>query len=89
MEKERFLKSLIDNYNDSRSKSFYCIASQLILLGKLRKVVGNVETKITGSRGSGTVFFGNCNLRCLYCQNYPISQNWERLGKILNIPSLS
>jgi len=36
------------------------------------------EPAISGSRGSGTVFFGNCNMRCVYCQNYQISQNWER-----------
>jgi putative pyruvate formate lyase activating enzyme len=36
------------------------------------------EPALSGSRGSGTVFFGNCNLRCLYCQNYQISQNWQR-----------
>ena len=33
------------------------------------------EPVISGRRGSGTVFFGNCNLRCVYCQNYEISQN--------------
>ena len=32
------------------------------------------EPPISGSKGSGTVFFSNCNLRCVYCQNYPISQ---------------
>jgi len=32
------------------------------------------EPVVSGSRGSGTVFFGNCNLRCVYCQNYQISQ---------------
>ncbi len=32
------------------------------------------EPPLSGTRGSGTVFFANCNLRCLYCQNYPISQ---------------
>lgn len=36
------------------------------------------EPAISGSRGSGTVFFGNCNMRCVYCQNYQISQNWRR-----------
>jgi len=37
------------------------------------------EPAISGNRGSGTVFFGNCNMRCVYCQNYQISQNWEKL----------
>jgi putative pyruvate formate lyase activating enzyme len=36
------------------------------------------EPVLSGSRGSGTVFFGNCNMRCLYCQNYQISQNWKQ-----------
>ena len=31
------------------------------------------ETQISGSRGSGTIFFTNCNLLCSFCQNYDIS----------------
>lgn len=32
------------------------------------------EYPISGWRGSGTIFFTHCNLRCQYCQNYDISQ---------------
>lgn len=32
------------------------------------------EPGISGWRGSGTIFFTHCNLRCVFCQNYPISQ---------------
>ncbi len=32
------------------------------------------EPVISGSRGSGTIFFGGCNLRCVFCQNFQISQ---------------
>lgn len=32
------------------------------------------EPCISGTSGSGTVFFSNCNLNCIYCQNYLISQ---------------
>ena len=32
------------------------------------------EPPLTGTRGAGNIFFGNCNLRCVYCQNYQISQ---------------
>ncbi|MFH1859671.1 MAG: radical SAM protein [bacterium] len=32
------------------------------------------EPPISGYRGSGTIFLANCNLRCVFCQNYPISQ---------------
>ena len=33
------------------------------------------EPVLSGSRGAGNIFFGNCNLRCDYCQNFVISQN--------------
>jgi putative pyruvate formate lyase activating enzyme len=32
------------------------------------------EPPISGNRGSGTIFLSGCNLKCSYCQNYPISQ---------------
>lgn len=32
------------------------------------------EPPFSGERGSGTVFFSGCTLKCLFCQNYPISQ---------------
>ena len=35
------------------------------------------EPCISGTNGSGTIFFSNCNLSCKFCQNYEISQ----LGK--------
>jgi putative pyruvate formate lyase activating enzyme len=35
------------------------------------------EPVLSGRRGSGTVFFGNCNMRCVYCQNHQISQDPE------------
>ena len=41
------------------------------------------EPVISGGRGSGTVFFGNCNMRCAYCQNHQISQGaGEQSGEI-------
>lgn len=44
------------------------------------------EPGISGTGGSGTVFFSGCNLRCVYCQNHQISQGvassipWSRVG---------
>ncbi len=32
------------------------------------------EPPISGTRGSGTIFFSHCTLRCRFCQNFPISQ---------------
>ena len=37
------------------------------------------EPPISGTRGSGTIFFGGCNLRCVFCQNHALSH--EALGK--------
>ncbi len=37
------------------------------------------EPPISGTRGSGTIFIANCNLRCVYCQNYQISQCADQL----------
>jgi len=31
------------------------------------------EVSLVGHHGSGTIFFSNCNLRCIFCQNWPIS----------------
>ncbi len=36
------------------------------------------EPPISGTRGSGTIFFPGCNLRCVFCQNYQISQEFKR-----------
>ena len=47
--------------------------------GKLARVAAvsvhhGEEPPISGTRGSGTIFFSHCNMTCLFCQNYPISQ---------------
>lgn len=36
------------------------------------------EPAVSGSKGSGTIFFGNCTMRCVYCQNHQISQDWKK-----------
>ncbi len=38
---------------------------------------GGEEPVISGSRGSGTIFFSRCNMRCAYCQNCNFSQGDE------------
>ncbi len=40
------------------------------------------ESGISGTRGSGTIFFAGCNLRCIFCQNRTISH--ERRGRIVS-----
>jgi len=48
------------------------------------------ERPLVGTHGSGTIFFGNCNLGCIFCQNYTISHlgegsemTHERLAEIM------
>ena len=45
------------------------------------------EPCISGVNGSGTVFFSNCNLRCVYCQNFKISR--EGFGKEITVERLA
>ncbi len=45
------------------------------------------EPCISGKKGSGTVFFSNCNLNCMFCQNYEISQLGK--GKEITIEKLA
>ena len=45
------------------------------------------EPCISGKKGSGTIFFSYCNLNCIYCQNYEISQMGK--GKYITIKHLA
>lgn len=45
------------------------------------------EPCISGERGSGTVFFSGCNLRCVFCQNHEISRS--KLGKTVSVERLA
>lgn len=45
------------------------------------------EPCISGTRGSGAVFFSGCVLKCVYCQNYDISA--EHRGKAISVKRLS
>lgn len=45
------------------------------------------EPCISGTRGSGTVFFSGCTLKCCFCQNYPISA--EGRGKEIPVTRLA
>ena len=45
------------------------------------------EPCISGKNGSGTVFFSNCNMNCIFCQNYEISQQGK--GREIDIQELA
>jgi putative pyruvate formate lyase activating enzyme len=50
-----------------------CYSGRLPIVSSYTPHFGE-EPPLTGTRGAGNIFFGNCNLRCVYCQNYQISQ---------------
>ena len=50
-----------------------CYSGRLPIVSSYTAHFGE-EPPLTGTRGAGNIFFGNCNLRCVYCQNYQISQ---------------
>lgn len=57
-----------------------CYSGRLPIVSSYTAHFGE-EPCLSGTRGAGNIFFGNCNLRCVYCQNYQISQTWREQKK--------
>ena len=51
----------------------YCKSGKDLVVSSIQPHFGE-EEPLVGTCGSGTVFLTNCNLGCIYCQNYDISQ---------------
>ena len=54
----------------------FCLSGYLPVVSSYTPHFGE-EPVLSGTKGAGNIFFGNCNLRCVFCQNYSISQNWK------------
>lgn len=54
----------------------YCQAGVEVKVSSFGPHFGE-ERELVGRRGSGTIFFGHCNLRCVYCQNHQLSFGGE------------
>lgn len=72
--------------NRNEGKIGRCKASEKVKIA-LYSTHNFEEPCISGENGSGTVFFSNCNLNCVYCQNYEISQQGK--GKEITIEELA
>ncbi|MDQ3490321.1 MAG: radical SAM protein [Acidobacteriota bacterium] len=57
-----------------------CYSGRLPIVSSYTAHFGE-EPCLSGTSGAGNIFFGNCNLRCIYCQNYQISQIWKEQKK--------
>ena len=58
--------------NRAAGQTGFCRAPRQVVVASHQAHFGE-ELPLTGRRGSGTIFFANCNLRCVFCQNWPIS----------------
>lgn len=74
------------NVNRLDNKLGFCLSGKNVKISKV-SLHNWEEPCISGTKGSGTVFFSNCNLRCVFCQNHNISQ--EGFGKEVSIERLS
>jgi len=64
----------------------YCGAGPDMMVSSITVHTGE-EPPISGTAGSGTVFLTGCNMRCVYCQNYPISQMGH--GNVIGVDDLA
>lgn len=60
----------------TKSQTGKCQASSKVKISSAFPHFGE-EAPLVGKRGSGTIFFSNCSLRCVFCQNYKISLEGE------------
>ncbi len=63
-----------------------CRTGVLAVVGSYGAHFGE-ETPLSGRRGSGTIFFAGCNMRCLYCQNWQLS--WKNDGREVSATELA
>lgn len=61
---------------DRREKTGFCQAGNKALVSSYNPHYGE-ESVLVGKRGSGTIFFGYCNMRCVFCQNHTLSFSGE------------
>ncbi len=59
--------------NRLKGERGFCRSGEEVIISSYNTHFGE-EPPLVGNFGSGTIFFTNCNLKCVYCQNYPISQ---------------
>ena len=74
------------NINRNEGKIGRCKATNNVKIA-LYSIHDFEEPCISGEKGSGTIFFSNCNLNCVFCQNYEISQLGK--GKEISIEELA
>lgn len=72
--------------NRNKGQKGLCKTADKIFIASSNIHTGE-EPPISGHGGSGTIFFSNCTLNCVFCQNYPISQLGN--GREITVEELS
>jgi len=72
--------------NRLKGEQGFCRASAQLVIYTAQPHFGE-ELSLVGNHGSGTIFFSNCNLRCVFCQNWPIAH--EGRGKVCDDEALA
>ena len=74
--------------NRLENKRGFCHSGCLPIVSAVCDHCGE-EPVISGTKGTGAIFFGNCNMSCVYCQNYQVSQDPEhQISKEISIQGL-
>ena len=74
---------------ERKNQKGYCLSSEKIKISKvmLHKFEEPLISGTCNDKGSGAIFFSGCNLKCVFCQNYPISHNNK--GKFISNKKLA
>ena len=72
--------------NRNKNQIGWCKSTDRVKIG-LYSTHDFEEPCISGEKGSGTIFFSNCTMNCIFCQNYEISQLGK--GKEISIEELA
>lgn len=74
--------------NRGKDKTGFCRSGKLVAISTYCDHRGE-EPVLSGSMGSGTIFFHNCNLKCVFCQNYQISQGIYTYAELMKPEDLA
>ena len=74
------------NVNRLNNQIGWCRSKDTVKVAKF-SIHNFEEPCISGKNGSGTVFFSNCNMKCVFCQNYEISQ--QGVGQEISVQDLA
>ena len=74
------------NVDRDKGELGYCVAPADMVIARYSRHMWE-EPIISGDKGSGTIFFSYCNLRCSFCQNYELSELHK--GRVVSVDDFS